>query len=442
MRLLLWLVAVSALAQSVKEDRVALRAGCADTAESVASLSQGTPVKLRYALAGQAGPCYAVTVEVEGKKVPGYLSAASLAGLEGFDAARRQASAEARPILTRDQVEQLGETVAPDIQFHQAIDALKKGRAAEVELILTKSGAPPDHRDVAVIRSAAWLQLNQPGRALEVLEAALRRHQHDPQLLSLAGTASYQLDDARSAQTYWKESLELQPDPRLEDMLRRVQREMGADKSTQKTYETRFLLRYDGAVADPETARNLVAALEQEFSGISFQLGCRAEERIVVIVQSLQSYRSATGAPEWNGGLFDGRIRIPMDRAKTIDPRTRRTLAHELVHACLANLGRWPTWVHEGLAQKLSGGSPPPGMQNKLRELARTGRLPKLATMPNGWLGLNAEDAGLRYAVAWAAAELMFRSQGAVAARNLLNDPESLPQVTAALDRALPASLP
>ena len=38
MRLLLWLVAVSALAQSVKEDNVALRAGCADSAESVANL--------------------------------------------------------------------------------------------------------------------------------------------------------------------------------------------------------------------------------------------------------------------------------------------------------------------------------------------------------------------------------------------------------------------
>jgi hypothetical protein len=159
-------------------------------------------------------------------------------------------------------------------------------------------------------------------------------------------------------------------------------------------------------------------------------------------VQSLQSYRDATGAPEWNGGQFDGRIRIPMDRARTLDPRTRQTLAHELVHACLANLGRWPTWVHEGLAQKLSRGSPPPDMQNKLRELARAGRLPKLASLGNGWFRLSAEEARLRYAVAWAAAELLFRNQGAVAARNLLNDPESLPQVTAGLDRALPASLP
>jgi len=442
MRLLAWLFAVPVLAQSVREDHVPLRAGCADTAAPVATLSKGTPVKLRYALAGQAGPCYAVTVEVEGKKIQGYLSAASLAGLEEFDAARRRASADSRPLPTRGQVEQLRETVSPDAPFHRAIDALQQGRAAEVEPILKKLGAPPDHRDVAVIRSAALLELNQPERALGILEAALRRYPRDPQLLALAGMASYKLDDARSAQTYWKESLDLHPDPGIADMLRRVQRGMGADKSTAKTYGSRFLLRYDGAVADPETARALVAALEEEFSRVSFQLGCRAEERLVVIVQSLQSYRSATGAAEWNGGQFDGRIRIPMDRAKTIDPHTRQTLAHELVHACLANLGRWPTWVHEGLAQKLSGEPPPPDMQDKLRELTRTGRLPKLASMGDGWWHLSAEEARLRYAVARAAADLLFRSQGAVAARNLLNDPESLPQVTAGLDRELPAALP
>jgi len=34
---------------------------------------------------------------------------------------------------------------------------------------------------------------------------------------------------------------------------------------------------------------------------------------------------------------------------------TRQVFAHELVHACLANIGSWPAWLHEGLAQKLSG---------------------------------------------------------------------------------------
>ena len=33
----------------------------------------------------------------------------------------------------------------------------------------------------------------------------------------------------------------------------------------------------------------------------------------------------------------------------------QRVFAHEVVHSCLANLGSWPPWLHEGLAQKMSG---------------------------------------------------------------------------------------
>jgi len=440
-------LAGSLAAQSVKEDGAYLRAGCSDSAESIAGLPQGTAIRIRYALAGAATPCYAVTAEVDGKKVQGYLSAGSLAGLEEFDAARRRASAATLPVVTKGQVEQIRESVtvskhALAADLHRALDALEKGRAADVEPILARAGAPSGHREAAVIRGAALLQLNQPDRALGLLEGALRQHKRDHRLLALAGMASYQLDDPRSAKAYWQDSLELRADPAIEEMLRRVQREMGADKSTEKTFGSRFLLRYDGAVADPETARTLVAAMEEEFSRVASQLGCRAEEQIVAIVQSRESYRAATGAAEWNGGQFDGRIRIPVERIKQLDGATRQTLAHELVHACLATLGPWPSWVHEGLAQKLAGETLSASARDQLRALAKAGKLPKLALLGNGWSRLNAEQAHLRYAIALAAMDLLFRNQGAVAARNLLNDPENASRVASELDRALLASLP
>lgn len=406
MRVLVCLLAVPALAQLVKEDQTSLRAGCAAGAEAVAALAGGTAVKIRYVLAGQASPCYAVTVEVAGKKLQGYLDGASLSGLEEFDAARRRASSAVLPLITRGQVEQPRETASPA---------------------------------AAVDRAAALLHQNQPEGALGILETALRRQPRDPRLLNLAGMAAYQLDDARSALAYWKESLELDSNPAIERMLQRLQREMAADKSIEKTYGSRFLLRYDGAVADPEMARALVATLEQEFTRISLQLSCRAEERIVTIVQSRQSYRSATGGPEWNGGQFDGRIRVPLDRIERIDANTRRILAHELVHACLATLGRWPAWVHEGLAQKLSGDSPPPAAREMLRELARSGRLPPLESLGDGWGRLSTEESLVRYALSLAAVEELFRRQGSVAARNLLNNPENLPRVAADLDRTFAA---
>ena len=115
-----------------------------------------------------------------------------------------------------------------------------------------------------------------------------------------------------------------------------------------------FLLRYDGAVADPGTAQAMVAILEEEFTRVSFQLGCRAEERIVTIVQSREAYLKTTGAPGWSGGGYDGKIHIPVLDGTQATPRIRQVFAHELVHACLSNIGAWPAWLHEGLAQRLS----------------------------------------------------------------------------------------
>jgi hypothetical protein len=204
---------------------------------------------------------------------------------------------------------------------------------------------------------------------------------------------------------------------------------------------SRFLLRYDGAVAEPETARDLVAVLEQEFSRVSMALGCQAEERLVTIVQSRESYRAATGAAEWNGGQFDGRIRIPLERAQSLDPRTRQTLTHELVHACLATLGSWPTWVHEGLAQKFAGQALTPRQRDQLREAARAGKLPVLGALGDNWWRLSSDEAALRYGLALAAAEELFRAQGSIAARNLLNNAGRLGDVAGGLDRALAAAL-
>jgi hypothetical protein len=216
---------------------------------------------------------------------------------------------------------------------------------------------------------------------------------------------------------------------------------MSADKSGEKSYGMRFLLRYDNAVASPELARSMVDVLEQEFSRISFQLGCPADERIVTIVQSREAYRQTTGAAEWSGGVYDGKIRIPLARTATIDLETRQTFAHEIVHACMANIGRWPTWLHEGVAQKLSGDTLRPVQREMLKTLGRAGQLPKLEDLGNGWSGLNTKQAAIAYTLALAATELFVQQHGDMALRNLMNNPQSLNQITPELDKALAASL-
>jgi hypothetical protein len=98
-----------------------------------------------------------------------------------------------------------------------------------------------------------------------------------------------------------------------------------------------------------DQARTLVPILDSEFTRVSEALGCRSEERLTAIVQTPEAYRQSTGAAERSGGQFDGRIRVAL-LEKTPGDLTRQTFAHEIVHACLAQTGEWPAWLHEGLA--------------------------------------------------------------------------------------------
>ena len=305
------------LAISVKQDRTALRGGCPGDADVVATLSAGAPVTIRYALSGESTPCYKVSVEQNGKTLEGYLSAAEIDDLDSFDRQRREA-------VWLDPKEVMS-----------ALPAMATGGGPSAE-------------------ASRLIEASQPTRALQILEPELRRHR-DPNLLALAGVAAWRSDQGRLALEYWKSSLDLKPNADLERIYRRVERETNADQSTEKLIGMRVALRYDGATVSVETARQMVATLDQEFTRISAELGCAAEERIVAIVQSRDAYRKTVDAAEWNAGQFDGRIRVPVLDHQEMDASVRRVFAHETVHACLSMLGRWPAWFHEGIAQKLSG---------------------------------------------------------------------------------------
>ncbi len=286
-------------------------------------------------------------------------------------------------------------------------------------------------------RAIQLLERNQPAEALDILQKFLHLFPSNPELLALAGTAAYKSDNLRLALDYWKQSLDIKGDPMVERTYQAALRESQNDKSGEKKFGTRFLLRYDGAVADSATAGAMITVLEEEFSRVSSQLGCRAEERIVTIVQSRDSYMRTTGAPEWSGGNYDGKIHIPILEKDRISPRSRQVFAHELVHACLANIGRWPSWLHEGLAQKLSGESVQPGVRDAVKALAKAGRLPTLAGLGQGWGGKSTAEAQLAYGMALMAVDLFFEFHSGMGIRNLLNNPQALAAITADLDKRL-----
>jgi hypothetical protein len=289
----------------------------------------------------------------------------------------------------------------------------------------------------AVAGAIRLLESNQPRQALDTLEGEiLRGNRRDPFLLSLAGMAAFQSDQPRRAVDFWADSLALKPNPAIEALMRKAQKEVSADTSQAKVHGDRFLLRYDDDAISRQDADRLMTALDTEYRRVDAALGCAIQEKITAVVMQRDSYQAATGAAEWSGGQFDGRIRVVLPRAG-LDARVQQTFAHELVHACLASQGRFPGWFHEGMAQRWSGESASLAERAAVRERLRNRQMPSLNNLSATFSQMSAQHAALAYAYAWEAVDTLYRVHGEQYVRNLIRSPESLAavaeQITAAL---------
>ena len=394
---------------SAKQDQTPLRSGCDATAQTITNLPAGTSVDIRFRLS-DGSDCFKVSAILDGKLVMGYVPASVLAGVEQFEKGRTSAASA------------------------ETIRDLRPMEAASQKLIV-HSG------DLSLERASQLLAANQPAQALELLEPAVRRHRNDSNVLLLAGLAAYRSDQLRAAIGYWKESLELTPNETLARVYERVRREAAADQSGEKLLGMHIALRYEGEALPSDTARAILSTLDEDYGRISAQLGCSSDERIVAIVQSREAYLRGTGAAEWSGGEYDGRIHIAWTEGKQVGPQMRRALAHELVHACLTGIpsgtSPWPAWLQEGLAQKLSGDQLSSASRAQLHQLAAARQIPRLEDLHQDWSQLSIDNARLAYNLALAAADALYENYSSSGIRNVVNNPQRLPQVAAELDRKL-----
>ncbi len=396
-------------AMAVRTDQTPLRSGCDSDDGVVASLPSGTPVEVRFRLS-DGSDCFKVSATIDGKEVLGYVPASALTGLERYEQERSSAAS---------------------VDTLRALNPV----AAETKKAIVKTGDP------ALDRAQQLLEANQPAQALEQVQAAMKSHPRDPNVLVLAGLAAYRADQLRAALDYFKQALDIAPDERLSAVYERVKREAESDRSGDKLFGIHVALRYEGEALPADTARAILATLDNDYSNIAAQLGCASDERIVAIVQSREAYMRTTGAAEWSGGQYDGRIHIAWTSGSQVSPEMQRALAHELVHACLTSIPSgstpWPAWLQEGLAQKLSGDTLPAGVRQQLRQLAETHAIPKLENLRQDWSRMSTQNAYAAYSLALAAADALYDNYASYGIRNVLNNPQTLPRITADLDAKL-----
>lgn len=195
------------------------------------------------------------------------------------------------------------------------------------------------------------------GDARKSLETAIRVDPKCVPALIEFGTIAYREGELSRAIDAWRKAVAAGAGDR-DDLVRaldRAQREYEIERNHRTTASAHFTISWDGE-KDAQVGDRVVRILEDAWERIGADLGIRPEGPIRVILYTGREFQAVTGAHEWVGGLFDGRIRIPVKDFGRAEREIRDVIFHEYVHVAVAHIFEsCPAWLNEGLAQMYEG---------------------------------------------------------------------------------------
>jgi hypothetical protein len=204
---------------------------------------------------------------------------------------------------------------------------------------------------------ATYLAQGRDIYARSTLEQALLDHPDDSGLLLLLGDVYYSQERPKDALDVWEKAQTIRPDEAIRKRLEKLRREFEIEETYQRSDAPHFTLKYDGEGAGHDLGSEILQYLEDQFSSMVTRFDYYPRQPIVVIVYPQRQFYAATQAEKNVGGLFDGKIRVPIAGLKSLDQAARRVLIHELTHAFVSGKSRGAAtrWLQEGLAQHMEG---------------------------------------------------------------------------------------
>ncbi len=205
-----------------------------------------------------------------------------------------------------------------------------------------------------------YLRLDMIPEAVYRLEQAIQVEPYNVQAHELLGEAYYRDNDLPSARTQWAWVLQQQPSRTdLKSRFEKAEREESVETGFRPASSFHFQLS-----STPEAAGNqlqtVLALLEMAYSDVGRNFGgVYPPGPIQVIVYNSKSFSDATQVRQNVGGLYDGKIRIPLPDAPGLaanDEELKQTLYHEFTHVVVRyiahNNAAW--WMNEGIAETFS----------------------------------------------------------------------------------------
>ncbi len=225
--------------------------------------------------------------------------------------------------------------------------------------------------------------------------------------------------------------------PGLTDTIARLKRDAEAEADYHALGSSHFVIKVEGR-EDTEAARTVLNALEDAYRRVGARFAYYPLERLEVVLYPDQTFREVTGSPHWSGGIYDGRIKMPIGGLARGNEHLARTVRHEYAHAAIVTLskGKAPVWLNEGLAQ-VAEETEDEGRTNRLRMALNDGRLLSLGELEGGFTHFDRDQASLAYSQAYFAAKYLLDQKGGYNVRRLLEAMATADSMDAAFRAAL-----
>ncbi len=260
--------------------------------------------------------------------------------------------------------------------------------------------------------AALLVRIGSSREALSYAEHAVRIAPDSPNALDVLGYAQFAADRTSDAIRTLKRSLQLRPDPAVQQLLAKAQRDAAAEADYSERESSHFTLHYEGQQSSEALRRELMASLESSYDDLVRELGAAPRGSIAVILYTGQAFFDVTQAPSWSGAINDGKLRIPIEGVSSVTPELARVLKHELAHSFINQIsnGRCPQWLHEGIAQAME--PKPLGSGRRLAELFHAEREIPFNVLEGSFMRFSPVEATLAYDESLAAVQFIDDTYG------------------------------
>lgn len=197
-----------------------------------------------------------------------------------------------------------------------------------------------------------YQEKNYPQARAALLEA-LDLNPHNYPALKTLGETAYYSQHLLEAEDYWQKALILNPsDRKLASQLERLRKELVVERDLDFSRLANFDIRFHAGKPDYDIY-DIQSYLLDAYREIGYDFNFYPTRSIVVILYTRKEFEHLRNTPQWVGGIYDGKIRLPVGAGELSASDFKKILWHEYSHALVHDLtgNNCPRWLNEGLAQ-------------------------------------------------------------------------------------------